>query len=188
MLKAMTVLLLALAAMTGTAIAQDLGPAMGTKAPDIGAPLDQTSQPRTLASLMGEKGLVLFFYRSAGWCPYCQAQLIELEAGRAAIEKRGYRLAGISYDAPEILAAFVAKRQLGYTLLSDPKSEIIDRYDLRDPQYPQGNRAHGVPRPIIFVLSRDGTIKAKLFEETFKKRPPVGLVIETLDKVAAGQG
>jgi hypothetical protein len=62
---------------------------------------------------------------------------------------------------------------------------VIDRYGLRDPQYPPGNRAHGVPRPIIFVLDRDTTIRAKLFEESFTKRPPVGLVIETLDKVAA---
>jgi peroxiredoxin len=62
---------------------------------------------------------------------------------------------------------------------------VIDRYGLRDPQYPPGNRAHGVPRPIIFVLDRDATIRAKLFEESFTKRPPVGLVIETLDKVAA---
>ncbi len=188
MLKTMTALLLAFAAMTGATIAQDLGPATGTKAPDIGTPLDQASQPRALASLMGENGVVLFFYRSAAWCPYCQAQLIDLETGRADIEKRGYRLAGVSYDAPEILAAFVAKRQLGYALLSDPKSEIIDRYDLRDPQYAQGNPAYGVPRPIIFIPSRDGTIKAKLFEDAFKKRPPVGLVIETLDKVAAAEG
>jgi peroxiredoxin len=62
---------------------------------------------------------------------------------------------------------------------------VIDRYDLRDPQYPPGNRAYGVPRPIIFILDRDTTIRAKLFEESFTKRPPVGLVIETLDKVAA---
>jgi peroxiredoxin len=85
----------------------------------------------------------------------------------------------------DVLSAFAARRGLTYTLLSDPKSEVIDRYGLRDPQYPPGNRAHGVPRPIIFVLDRDTTIKAKLFEESFTKRPPVRLVIETLDKVAA---
>ncbi len=77
------------------------------------------------------------------------------------------------------------RRGLTYTLLSDPKSEVIDRYGLRDPQYPPGNRAYGVPRPIIFILNREGSIKAKLFEETFKTRPPVELVIGTLDKVAA---
>jgi hypothetical protein len=51
----------------GAAMAQDLGPAVGTKAPDIGAPLDQASKPRPLDSLMGDKGLVLFFFRSTVW-------------------------------------------------------------------------------------------------------------------------
>ena len=90
----------------------------------------------------------------------------------------------MSYDPPEALAAFTAKRGITYALLSDPKSEVIDRYGLRDPAYPPGNRAHGVPRPIIFVIDRNGVIKAKLFEETFQKRPPLGLIVETLDKVA----
>lgn len=82
-----------------------------------------------------------------------------------------------------MLASFVAKRHITYTLLSDPKSEVIDRWQLRDPQYPPGNLAFGVPRPIIFMIDRHGVIKAKLFEETFKKRPPLKLVLETLDKI-----
>jgi peroxiredoxin len=83
------------------------------------------------------------------------------------------------------LKTFIDRRQIGYTLLSDPKSEIIDRFRLRDPQYQPGNPAYGVPRPIIFILDKTGTIKAKLYEETFMKRPPASLVISTIDKVAA---
>jgi peroxiredoxin len=161
----------------------DLGPPTGTKAPTIGTPLDETGKPRSLESLMGDNGLVLFFFRSAAWCPYCQAQLIDLNGGVADIEKRGYHLVGISYEPPPVDADFIAKRDIKYTLLSDPKSEVIDRYKLRDPQYPPGSRAYGVPRPIIFILDRNGVIKAKLYEDTFKNRPPVSLVIETLDKV-----
>jgi len=41
-----------------------------------------------------------------------------------------------------------------------------------------------VPRPIIFFISRDGVIQAKLFEETFKQRPPLSLVLETLDRLS----
>jgi peroxiredoxin len=163
----------------------DLGPAVNAKAPDIGTPPDQTGKPRALNSLMGEKGLVLFFFRSAGWCPFCQAQMIDLNTGVAAMEKRGYKLAGISYDQPDVLKTFIDRRMISYTLLSDPKSEVIDRYKLRDPQYPPGNFAYGVPRPIIFILDRNGVIKAKLYEDTYAKRPPTALVIETLDKVAA---
>ena len=171
-----------------TGFAEDLGPAIGTKAPDIGTRLDQSGKPHELSDLMGRNGLVLFFYRSADWCPFCQAQLVEINTGVAEIEKRGYRVAGLSYDSPEILQAATDKRRLTYTLLSDPKSEIIDRYNLRDPQYPPGNRAYGVPRPIIFVLDSQGVIKAKLFEESFKYRPRITTVISTLDELGGRSG
>ncbi len=43
-----------------------LGPQAGEKVPDFTLP-DQHGQTRTLASLMGPKGLVLVFNRSADW-------------------------------------------------------------------------------------------------------------------------
>jgi hypothetical protein len=43
-----------------------LGPQVGEKAPDFSLS-DQHGQIRTLASLMGPKGLVLVFNRSADW-------------------------------------------------------------------------------------------------------------------------
>lgn len=47
--------------------ADDRGPATGTKMLEIGTPADQTGTPRTMASLMGEKGVVFLFFRSAAW-------------------------------------------------------------------------------------------------------------------------
>src|ERR1700722_18312650 len=170
----------------GLSAAEDLGPPVGTKAPDIGKRLDQTGKHRGLDDVMGPNGLVLMFFRSADWCPYCQAQLIDVNGGNAEIEKRGYRVAALSYDSPEILQTFTAKRHIAFTFLSDPKSEVIDLYKLRDPQYPPGSRAYGVPRPIIFVLDKSGVIKAKLYEESFKVRPPVAAVISTLDELNKG--
>ena len=41
-----------------------------------------------------------------------------------------------------------------------------------------------MPRPIIFILDESGTIRAKLYEETYTKRPPAKLVVETLDKIS----
>ena len=168
------------------ASAEDLGPPVAAKAPDIGTRLDQTGKPRSFADLMGRNGLVLMFFRSADWCPFCQAQLIDVNGGAAEIEKRGYRIAALSYDSPEILQAFTVKRHIAFTFLSDPKSEVIDLYKLRDPQYPPGSRAYGVPRPIIFILDRNGVIKAKLYEESYKVRPPVTTVISKLDELAEG--
>ena len=45
---------------------QALGPQMGERVPDFTL-TDQQGRPRTLASLMGPKGLMLVFYRSADW-------------------------------------------------------------------------------------------------------------------------
>ena len=171
---------------TVAASAEDLGPPVGVMAPDIGMRLDQTGMPRTLADVMGKNGVVLMFFRSADWCPYCQAQLIDVNGGVAEIEKRGYRVAALSYDSPEILQRFAVKRNIAFTFLSDPKSEVIDLYKLRDPQYPPGSRAYGVPRPIIFVLDEQGVVKAKLYEESFKVRPPVTAVISKLDELNKG--
>jgi hypothetical protein len=45
---------------------QKLGPQVGSRVPDFTL-LDQEGQSRTLASLMGPKGLMLVFNRSADW-------------------------------------------------------------------------------------------------------------------------
>ena len=165
------------------ASADEFGPRVGSRAPDIGTRLDQDGKPRTFADLVGRAGLLLMFNRSAGWCPYCQAQMVQVNGGLADIEKRGFRIVALSYDAPNVLKAFAEKRRIGYTLLSDPKSEVIDAYGLRDPQYQPGHRAHGVPRPITLILDRNATILAKLYEENFRVRPPIEAIIGKLDEV-----
>lgn len=176
--------LCALALPAGLARADaSFGPKVGTRAPDVGALPDQDGKARTLKDVAGKKGVVLVFFRSAAWCPFCQAQLMALNGGAADIEARGYRIVGLSYDPPEVTKAFTEKRGITYTLLSDPKSEVIDRWGLRDPQYKAGSRAYGVPRPAIFVIDRKGVIRASLAEETYQKRPPVAEVVKALEGV-----
>src|SRR6478752_7259581 len=90
-------------------IAMTATPLFANPDSDIGTPHDFTGTPRTLQSLMGEKGLVLFFFRSADWCPFCQAQMMDLNTAVAGMESRGYKLAGISYDMPEIQKTFIER-------------------------------------------------------------------------------
>lgn len=182
----------ALALSTGPISAQvapgadiDFGPAIGESI-DFGSLSDQTGAARDMASIAGENGLVLMFVRSADWCPFCQAQMIEINGSLAEIESRGYGLATISYDSPEILARFTAREGIGYTMLSDEGSQIINKYGLRETNYEEGHRAYGVPKPIVFILSPSGEIEGKLFEENFRVRPPATAVIEALDAVNSG--
>jgi len=155
-------------------------PAVGKAAPPVSA-TDSTGKARTLKDVQGPKGTVLMFFRSAAWCPYCKAQLIDMNTNAAvAIKARGYALVGLSYDAPEVLAKFAAERKVGWTLLSDPRSKVIDGWQLRDPAYPAGNRAHGVPRPAIYVIDAKGRITARLMEADFRQRPQVQAVLAAI--------
>ena len=173
-------LALALLALAAPAFGLDPGPAVGAKIPAGFTAANKTGAPQSLASISGRNGVVLAFVRSAKWCPYCQKQLIDLKAAQAPLAAQGYRLAAISYDDPAVLAQFAAKQSIGYTLLSDKGSAMIDAFKLRDPQYKPDSFAYGVPTPAIFVIGRNGVIKAKLAEEGYKTRPPVPLILQTV--------
>ncbi|MGQ3016433.1 peroxiredoxin family protein [Phenylobacterium sp.] len=179
-LAAIAAVILAPAAALAAPIA--IGPPVGTKAPALVA-TDAAGRPAALADLAGPRGLVLVFVRSARWCPFCQTQLIDLREAQGALKAKGYGLAALSYDSPEVLAQFAARRDIDYPLLSDPKSATIDAFGIRDPQYPAGHMAHGVPQPAIFILSRDGVVKASLAEEGYRTRPPTSVVLETVSRL-----
>ena len=166
--------------MTGGAHAYDIGPPVGAHAPAFSA-RDDHGAPRSLASVMGAKGVVLVFFRSSKWCPYCLAQLLSLRDVTSPLAPRGYKLAAISYQPPEELAAFAQQRDITYTLLSDAGSKTIDAFHLRDPQYKPGSMAYGVPQPSIFVIAPDGVVRAKLANEGFKVRPDNGAILAAVD-------
>ena len=160
--------------------AYDVGPPVGATMPVLVAK-DASGAAKDLAGVSGKKGVVLVFFRSARWCPFCQAQLMALRDLQGPLAQRGYALAAISYDPPSALADFAAKRAITYTLLSDDGSKMIDAWGLRDPQYPQGSFAYGVPQPAIFIISRRGVIEGKLAEEGFKVRPSNAAILQAVD-------
>jgi peroxiredoxin len=170
--------------LSGRALALDVGPPVGAHIPAFFA-RDAGGKARTLGSVTGPKGVVLVFFRSSQWCPFCQVQLISLRDLTEPLASRGYRLAAISYQPPEELAQFALRRDIRYTLLSDKGSRTIDAFHLRDPQYKLGSIAYGVPQPSIFVIDPRGVIRAKLADEGFKVRPDNTAILAAVD--AAGR-
>lgn len=160
-------------------------PAVGEKAPAVSG-TDIAGKTRTLKHVAGRKGTVLMFFRSASWCPFCKGQLIAMnEKVAEGLAQRGYALVGLSYDSPEVLAKFAAERKVSWPLLSDPQSKVIDGWQLRDPAYPSGNRAHGVPLASVYVIDKKGIIRARLMEANYRVRPQPEAVLAAVD--ALGQ-
>ncbi len=169
-------------AASASAQTHDFGPAVGATLPAIAAQ-DQDGARRDLASLSGPNGLVLLVTRSADWCPFCQQQMIGLEGARARIEERGYRIATISTDSVEELAAFERRREIGYPMLSDEQATLVRQLDLLDPTQPPGRRHNGLPVPTILIVSPQGEVMAKLGDANYRVRPAPDVVVATLDRL-----
>ena len=203
-MKKSAVLCVVLAALTAAVAAQEirrvdvskLGPQVGATVPDFSL-ADQQGRKRTLQSVMGPKGAMIVFYRSADWCPYCKTQLLELQSQYETLRKDGLGLVGISYDSQEILAAFSQQHGITFPLLSDDGSETIKRYGIlntvaeeglgpngKDPDviaqvklYVSANgandRQRGIPFPGTFIVDRGGRVKARFFEDSYTVRNTV---------------
>lgn len=134
----------------------------------------------SLKDLHGEKGTVLVFSRSLNWCPYCKSQAADLIEKSALLTDLGYNIAIITYDAPEKLADYAAKNEPSFPLLSDPQSQTIIAWGLRNEKYEPGSFAYGIPHPIIIVVGTDNKVAAKFAEEGYKTRPAVEQVAKAL--------
>lgn len=146
---------------------RSFGLAVGQKAPEFSL-LDQNSREQTLATLQGRKGMVLLFFRSADWCPYCKGQLIQLQSAKSRFEEQGLKLAGISYDSPAILNSFSERRKIEFPLLSDPDSKVIEAYDVLNAEATGQNK--GMARPGYFFIDTSGVIREKFFEVKYRER------------------
>ena len=160
--------------------ASEIGLPDGAAAPEIAA-VTADGTPASLASIAGENGTILVFFRSADWCPFCKKQLIELESAVAPLKAAGWSLAAISYDSAETLSEFKDRNSLSYTLLSDEDSSVIRAFGVFNEEPKEGSRFYGIPHPAIVFLDKDGLVKETLREEDYKDRPPADLVISTAE-------
>ena len=69
---------------------------------------------------------------------------------------------------------------LGFPLLSDYRSTVIDRYGLRDPDYARDER-DGIPRPAVFVLDPQGRVRWVKIESDYRERPSNEEVAAAID-------
>ncbi len=81
-------------------------------------------------------------------------------------------LYAISYDEVDALADFTRAHDVTFPLLSDPDSEIIERFGILNTIIdPDDHPWYGIPFPGAYVLDADGTIVTKFFESSLQFRP-----------------
>ena len=80
----------------------------------------------------------------------------------------GLQVVAISVDPPEVSRALCRKAGYTYAFLSDPKAEVIRRYDLLDPG--AGENGQDIARPAEFLLDSEGVVRWVNLTEDFRVR------------------
>lgn len=152
----------------------------GQRAPEVRLQ-DQDGQERSLAELLGPRGLVVYFYPKA-FTPGCTTEACDFRDHHETFAARGYGVVGISADEPATLRDFAAEHELPFTLLSDPGAATAKAWGAWGEREIQGVRSEGPLRSTV-VLDADGVV------ESAEHRVEVpSHVTSLLDLVAPGEG
>lgn len=158
----------------------NVGLKIGAVAPELTA-LNTAGKKATLKQLMGRKGLIINFYRSADWCHFCQGHLMEFNQFSEKFTALGYGQAGVSYDSIDILKGFSDKNNIKYPLLSDLDVQTVLAYDIVNRQYKPGDEHYGIPYPGVVVINQQGKIIHSYFFDGYKRRVKFDQLYEQLN-------
>ncbi|MFU2137005.1 thioredoxin-dependent thiol peroxidase [Gallibacterium anatis] len=132
----------------------------GAKAPEFTL-LDQHSQPVSLNEFRGQKVLVYFYPKAL--TPGCTTQACGIRDTKAEWQKLNVKVLGISPDLPAKLAQFEQKKELNFTLLSDPEHKVAEAFGVWGEKKFMGRTFDGIHR-ISFLINEQGEIE-KVFDK-----------------------
>lgn len=145
-----------------------------------------------LRKVLNAKPTILIFYRG-GWCPYCNQHLAELADIENQILDYGYQIVAVSPDSPENLTKTLDKNEIGYTLLSDSRGELIKAmgiaykatflYENIRSKGATGEKLDLLPVPSLFVVNQQGVIQHAYVNPDYKVRMSGKELMETLHKL-----
>ena len=107
---------------------------------------------------------------------------MQLQEGLDATTRAGIRLVAISYDSVETLEKFSERAGIEFALLSDPKSQVIDAYGMRNSEVPEDSERSGIPHPGTLLIDAEGIVRAKLLG-TVRQRHSVEELVSAVNDV-----
>ena len=141
-------------------------PKLGNLAPAFSL-LDQDGKKVSLKDFRGKKNVVLYFYPRA-MTPGCTVQACGIRDSKKEFGKLKTVVLGVSPDESKKLERFTEKKELNFTLLSDPNHKIADKYGCWGPKKFMGREFDGILRT-TFIIGKDGKLKKIMDKVNTKK-------------------
>ena len=105
---------------------------------------------------------------------------MELSAHQSDFSARGYNVASITYEPPEVTQEFSREFSIQFPILYDQDAHLVQAFGVINPDYAQGHSAWGIPLPGVFLLDPDGRVLAKFYRDGYKVRPEWQEILSSL--------
>ncbi len=169
---------------------------INSKAPDFKAK-DQNGNEIVLRDIRKKGPVVLLFYRGY-WCPYCSKELQKLEDSLSLIKAKGAQIIAVTPEKQEGISKTIEKTKASYSIITDQEMKIMKAYDVAyqvdaktvsrykmaniDLAANNGQKPEAIylPIPAVYIISKDGEIKYRFFDEDYKKQALVKDILSNL--------
>lgn len=154
---------------------------------------DESGRLVTLAELLASGPVALMFFRGH-WCPYCRLNVRAVVKVLDRIEAMGARIVAITPETQEYTRRLKTECGAPFPILTDLDNgyalslnlaiwlgtEIQRLISYQDMAKFHGNDGWILPIPAVFVVGRDGLVKARFVDPDFRKRMEIDDLLAAL--------
>ncbi|MGX4773116.1 peroxiredoxin-like family protein [Bradyrhizobium guangdongense] len=176
----------------------------GETAPRPGDPMppfmlpDESGRLVTLPTLLEIGPVAVMFFRGH-WCPYCRLNVRAVVQALDRIEAMGARIVAIVPETQEYTRQLKVDSAAPFPVLTDLDNgyalslnlaiwlgaEIQSLLSYQDMAKFHGNDGWMLPIPAVFVVGRDGIVKARFVDPDFRKRMEIDDLLAALESASA---
>ncbi|MBR0824456.1 AhpC/TSA family protein [Bradyrhizobium manausense] len=150
-----------------------------------------------LPSLLKRGPVAVMFFRGH-WCPYCRLNVRAVIQAQDRINAVGAQIVAIMPETQEYTEKFRDDSGASFPVLTDLDNgyalslnlaiwlgaEIQQLLSYQDMAKFHGNDGWMLPIPAVFVVGRDGLVKARFVDPDFRKRMEIDHLLEALESAS----
>lgn len=155
---------------------------------------DERGRLVTLSALIENGPVAVMFFRGH-WCPYCRLNVHAVVQALERIKAAGAQIVAIMPEAQEYTGQLKAESGVPFPILTDLDNgyalslnlmiwlgaEIQQLLSYQDMAKFHGNDGWMLPIPAVFVVGRDGMVKARFVDPDFRKRMEIDDLLAALE-------
>jgi peroxiredoxin len=171
-------------------------PRLGEVMPPFMLP-DEDGRLIALPSLLAQGPVAVMFFRGH-WCPYCRLNVRAVIQAEDRIKAMGAQIVAIVPETQEYTEKLKTDAGASFPVLTDLDNgyalslnlaiwlggEIQGLLSYQDLAKFHGNEGWMLPIPAVFVVGRDGLVKARFVDPDFRKRMEIDDLLKALESAS----